>query len=149
MFNKLLIAIDDSDLSRKALATGLDMAVKHGAQVIVLTVTEPVATGIGSGGFGTIDPASILAGIEKAYAEHAKQILAEANLMARDRGLDILTLHVPRRRPAVGIIDTAQSHDCDCIVMGSHGRRGVGRLLLGSQATEVLSRATIPVLIVK
>jgi nucleotide-binding universal stress UspA family protein len=49
--------------------------------------------------------------------------------------------------PAEGILATAKTKDCDLIVMASHGRRGVARLLLGSQAVEVLTLSPIPVLV--
>ena len=49
--------------------------------------------------------------------------------------------------PAEGIIETAKARGCDLIVMASHGRRGLARVLLGSQATRVLTMSTVPVLI--
>jgi nucleotide-binding universal stress UspA family protein len=51
------------------------------------------------------------------------------------------------RFPAEGIIETANARGCDLIVMASHGRRGLGRLILGSQANEVVTQSTIPVLV--
>jgi nucleotide-binding universal stress UspA family protein len=58
-------------------------------------------------------------------------------------------VHVPRHRPADAILEAVTARGIDTIVMGSHGRRGLGRLLLGSQASEVLARSSVPVLIVK
>jgi nucleotide-binding universal stress UspA family protein len=54
---------------------------------------------------------------------------------------------VGHRFPADGILETAEQSGCDLIVMGSHGRRGLAKFLLGSQATEVLTRSKVPVLI--
>jgi nucleotide-binding universal stress UspA family protein len=59
------------------------------------------------------------------------------------------TLHVRDSHPADGIIMAASQKGCDLIVMASHGRRGVDRLLLGSQANEVLTRSKVPALIVR
>jgi nucleotide-binding universal stress UspA family protein len=56
---------------------------------------------------------------------------------------------VQDRAPAEGIVAAAKDKGCDLIVMGTHGRRGLGRLLLGSQAVEVLTTSTVPVLIVR
>ena len=67
--------------------------------------------------------------------------------MAAEIGVSCETLHVKDRRPAEGIIETAKAKDCDLIVMGSHGRRGISRLVLGSQASEVVSHSTVPVLV--
>ena len=108
-----------------------------------------MATGIGSGGFGTIDAGPIVARLEEAYAAEAADLLAKARHRAQEAGIAAQTLHLPRHRPADGILEAADEKGCDLIVMGSHGRRGLNRLLLGSQAAEVLVRATVPVLVVK
>jgi nucleotide-binding universal stress UspA family protein len=62
-------------------------------------------------------------------------------------GVSCETLHVKDRHPGEGIIETAREKACDLIVMASHGRRGLGRLILGSVANEVVTHSTIPVLI--
>ena len=149
MYKNLLIATDGSELGDKALDAALDLARQNGASLTVLTATDPVATGIGSGGFGTIAAGPIRARLEEAYATEAANLLAAARHKAQEAGIAAETLHLPRHRPADGIIETVAEKGCDLIIMGSHGRRGLNRLLLGSQAAEVLARATIPVLIVK
>jgi len=149
MFKTLLIATDGSDLGDKALAAGLALARTHGATVTILTATDPVSTGIGAGGFGTIDAGPIVARLEESYAAEAAKLLAAARQKAEAEGVAAETLHLPRHRPADGIVETADKLGADLIVMGSHGRRGLNRLLLGSQASEVLARARVPVLIVK
>jgi nucleotide-binding universal stress UspA family protein len=58
-------------------------------------------------------------------------------------------VHVTDQRPAEGILKVARDSGCDLIVMATHGRRGVAKLLLGSQAAEVLAMSTIPVMICK
>lgn len=58
-------------------------------------------------------------------------------------------LHVEDRAPAEAIIDTAREHGCDLVVMASHGRSGLGRLLLGSQTQAVVGRSSVPVLVVR
>ncbi len=58
-------------------------------------------------------------------------------------------LHVKDKHPAEGILETAKNKGSDLIVMASHGRRGIQKILLGSVAIEVLTHSTIPVLIVK
>lgn len=149
MFKHLLIATDGSELGNKALAAGLALARLNQAEVTILTATDPVSTGIGSGGFGTIDAAAIIARLEEAYSIQAAAFLEKAQKQAQDAGIAAQTLHLPRHRPADGIVETAAEMACDLIVMGSHGRRGLSRLMLGSQAAEVLARANVPVLIVK
>ena len=58
-------------------------------------------------------------------------------------------IHVKDKHPAEGIIGTANAQGCDLIVMASHGRRGVSRLVLGSKAYEILSHCKVPALIVR
>jgi hypothetical protein len=66
---------------------------------------------------------------------------------AKEQGVQCATVHVKEHFPAEGIIDCAEHQGCDLIVMASHGRRGLSRLLLGSQTTRVLTLGTVPVLV--
>ena len=149
MFKSILVATDGSDLANKALDTALDLARLYGASLSILTTTDPVTASLGAGGFGTIDAGPILARLEEAYASQAANLLADARHKLQESGVTAETLHLPDHRPADGIVQTATEKNADLIVMGSHGRRGLSRMLLGSQAAEVLSRANVPVLIVK
>ena len=149
MFKSLLIATDGSELGDKAVAAGVELAKAHGSKILVLTSTDPVATGIGAGGFGTFDAGPIIVQLEEDYAEQAKNLLDAARQKLDAAGITAETLHVPRHRPADAILEAAKERGVDTIIMGSHGRRGLGRLLLGSQASEVLARSSVPVLIVK
>jgi nucleotide-binding universal stress UspA family protein len=149
MFTSLLIATDGSELGDKAVAAGIALAKAHGSRITIVTATDPVATGLGSGSFGSIDAAPIIARLEDDYADEAQKLLTHAGALVTTAGLVADTLHVPRRRPADAILEVVEERGCDTVVMGSHGRRGIGRLLLGSQAAEVLSRSPVPVLIVK
>lgn len=79
----------------------------------------------------------------------AKQILDQCKAAAAVLGVDAKAVHVENRKPAEAILALSKAEGCDLIVMASHGRRGLARLLLGSQATEVLSFSTVPVLIVR
>ena len=76
-----------------------------------------------------------------------QRILAGVSSLARKADIQCTTLHAKDQYPAEGILETANNNHCDLIVMASHGRRGLGRLLLGSQAVRVLTNSTIPVLI--
>jgi len=83
---------------------------------------------------------------EKAASVAAARILDEVSTVAKSQGVQCVTVHVIES-PAEGIIATAKSRECDLIVMSSHGRRGLARVLLGSQATRVLTLSSVPVLI--
>jgi nucleotide-binding universal stress UspA family protein len=149
MYSRILIATDGSELANRGLAHGLALAKTLGAQVIVVTASEPWvpigadATGAAIGEYG------LGAEYEKAEETAGQAILTAAAEAANKAGVVAETLFVSRQYPANAIVDTAEAQKADLIVMASHGRRGVERLLLGSQASEVLTRSRVPVLIVK
>ena len=148
MYRNILISTDGSDLAGKAVEHGVMLAKKMGAAVTFVTVTEmwsalEMAAEVSR---GTPNPLEIY---EEMAAKSAQEILDAAKKVARDAGVDCQTLHVRDRAPAEGIIATANEKGCDLIVMASHGRRGLNRLLLGSQTTEVLAYSKVPVLVVR
>lgn len=85
----------------------------------------------------------------KTAAANAKVILGEAAQQTAAGGVSFDTVHATDRFAAEGIIEEAEKHACDLIVMATHGRRGFARFLLGSQANRVLTHSTLPVLICK
>jgi len=85
----------------------------------------------------------------EAAAAWAQRILDEADEQAKGAGVSFELVHVTESAPAEAIIATAEKQGCDLIVMASHGRRGLGRLVLGSQANEVLAYSKVPALIVR
>lgn len=68
---------------------------------------------------------------------------------AEELGVNARTMHIANQHPATGILEAAATHNCDLIVMASHGRRGIQRLLLGSQTAEVLASSHAAVLVVR
>lgn len=142
MYKHLLIATDGSELAGKAVTAGLQLAKALGAKVTAVTVTEAWAAMVpGEGAF--VFPVEEY---EKAAAQNAARILADVAAQAQKVGVVCDTVHVTEF-PAEGIILTAKDKGCDLIVMASHGRRGLSRVLLGSQAVRVLTHSTVPVLI--
>jgi nucleotide-binding universal stress UspA family protein len=143
MFKNVLIAIDGSDLAEKALSTGLTLAKSLGAKVTVATVTEPwvdLVSGEATLAFPFDD-------YQKVMAANAAEILGKAEQTARSIGVSISPVHVKERHPAEGILETATSTGADLIVVASHGRRGLKRILLGSQANQVVTHSAVPVLV--
>ncbi len=78
MFKSLLIATDGSGTRRQGRGVYVELAKAHGSKILVLTSTDPVATGIGAGGFGTFDAGPIIVQLEEDYAEQAKNLLDAA-----------------------------------------------------------------------
>ena len=145
MYRHILVATDGSELAGKAVEQGLALGKGLGSKVTIVVVTEPW-TAIAPGEIGLAFP---VADYEKGASEHANGILSAAKQQANAAGVKAEALHVRDRFPADGILEAAKSQGCDLIVMASHGRRGVARLLIGSQANRVVIDSTMPVLICK
>lgn len=149
MYEHILITTDGSDVAQKGVEAGLALAKSIGARATLLTVTERL---------GDLretpvwDPSS---GERPGYEDRVSQdhmaadILAVGEAVAREMGVALDTMHVADVLPADAIIETAKARDCQLIAMASHGRTGLGRLLLGSQTADVLARSTVPVLVVR
>lgn len=144
MYKHILIATDGSELATKGLDQGLRLAKLSGANVTIVTVTDVWA----SSALAAAGPATI-AEYESAMNAAVDEILKDAEKFAEESGVQYTTLHIPNRYAADAIIETAQNKGADLIVMASHGRRGIRKLILGSQTTEVLQASTIPVLVVR
>ena len=146
MYTHILIPTDGSEFAQKGVDHGLSLAKALGSKVTIITVTEPFPVPMGAAAWviGANDIARYSADCRKA----AEELLAPIKAAAEKMGIVADTIHVPDARPATAILETAQQTSCNLIVMASHGRRGVERLLLGSQAAEVVTSSKVPVLIV-
>jgi nucleotide-binding universal stress UspA family protein len=143
MYQHLLLATDGSEVAEKAIAHGVDLAKALKARVTIVTATKPWP----AAPYGTIPTPSLIDLYEKTSAENAGAILTSAGEAAKRAGVACATLYVKDKYPAEAIIATAKEQGCDLIVMASHGRGAVGRLLLGSEALKVLTLSGVPVLI--
>jgi nucleotide-binding universal stress UspA family protein len=148
MYKRILIATDGSELANKAVEHGISLAKIVNVPVVVATVTEAwssfdVAREVHQGSKNPI------AQYEEIAATAAKQVLEKASQIAKSHGVICELVHVPDQHPAEGIVKTATEKGCDLIVMASHGRRGISRMLLGSQANEVVTHSKVPTLIVR
>lgn len=143
MFTHILIATDGSELADKAVEQGLDLAAKLGAKVTAVTVTLPwVSTA--SGEWPLVFP---IEDYERAAAATAQRILGAVAQKAKAAKVACDTVHVKDQYAAEGIVEEAKNRNCDLIVMASHGRRGVARLVLGSEAARVSTHSPVPVMI--
>ena len=143
MYRIILIATDGSALSDKCVSTGVALAKHLGAAITVVHVTEPWATDFTP----ELTKEPFWVEYDAACATRAATILDAAARRAGDAGVECTVHHVPNRYPADGILEAADACGCDLIVMSSHGRRGIARFVMGSQAQEVLVRSALPVLV--
>ena len=146
MYKHILISTDGSEVARKGVDHGLALAKSVGAKVTMVMVTErwPVYAGP-----EWIPGPTEMADYDARQKEAATTVLADVKAAADRLGVDAETVHVPDALPAEAIIATANERHCNLIVMASHGRRGLRRLLLGSQTSEVLVGSPVPVLVIK
>lgn len=145
MLSHILIPTDGSDFANQAVERGAELAKKLGAKLTIVMVTPP---------WTAAAPAEVAIAIpteqyEANLAQHAKDELERATGIAKDKGLTCDVIHVPDRYPADGILDAVKSSGADGIVIASHGRRGITKLLLGSTAQEVVTRSDVPVVVIK
>jgi len=149
MYKHILISTDGSKLSQKGVDHGLSLAKSLSARVTLITVTERHPLAAGGAGAAWVGGVPDIAAFREAQTRYATQVLDSAKLAAARLGLDASVLHVLDAYPAEAIVEAAKAEGCSLIVMASHGRRGLGRLLLGSQTAEVLAHSPVPVLVVR
>jgi len=145
-YKTILVACDGTDLANEAVVQASSVAQAFGSTLSVITVSEPPPT-FASSEIGWSVPATVYEEIHTANSVAAKKIFAGAREISSVPIRD--AIHVENSGAAEGIVDTAKKIGADLIVMGSHGYRGLSRLILGSQATKVLAHSSVPVLIVK
>ncbi len=149
MYAHILIATDGSERSGKGVTAGLDLARAEKAKVTVLTVSEPFpAYDLGTQ-WGFFSDQQAIDRYDADCAKIAEKVLAAAAADAAAAGVACETLHVPNSAPARAILETAKAAGCDLIVLTSHGRHGLERFLLGSQASRVVQNAETSVLVVR
>ena len=144
MFKHILVALDGSDCSHKALALAVRLAKEQGARCTVCTVVDVVRAAT-SMTFATGD---IVNEWIATLNEDARHIETDAIAKYADSGVTIET-KVLEGYPSSALLVVAKNTGADLIVMGSHGRTGLKRLWLGSVAESVVQEATIPILIVR
>jgi nucleotide-binding universal stress UspA family protein len=146
MYKHILIPTDGSEIAGKGVQHGLELAKALGAAATVLTVT------VLWGPLESARKASVknaVAALKKEADEEAQRILDDVSELAKTIGTSIDTVHETHTSSAAAIVLTAAGRGCDLIVMSSHGRRGIQRAVLGSQTAEVLTTATVPVLVAR
>ena len=148
MYDRILISTDGSELAGKGLDQGLALAAALAVPVVVLTVTEPWMPAFDDALALSADP-GMQAEYREGCARSAQRILRDASAQAAKAGVACETVHVPDGYPSDAIVQAASDHGAGLVVMASHGRRGLGRVLLGSQTQAVLAHSKVPVLVVR
>jgi nucleotide-binding universal stress UspA family protein len=146
MYERILITTDGTQLSHKAVEAGLSLAAKLGAEVFAYTAV-PRYPNLYFEGAVVLTPAET-ARIEKDWTDQAQRVIDEVLKEAATSKVKATGI-TGHGAVAEGIINTAKKHQCDLIVMASHGRKGFSRLLLGSETLDVLTHSHIPVMVLR
>lgn len=145
MFRHLLVPTDGSELSEQAIGKAVSFANEAKARITFFFAVPDMESSV----YGeaalvrTLDPQLL----DQVLNERAREILTRAEAAAEVAGVPSISACAVAAEPYEAIIAAAARHDCDLILMASHGRRGVKGLLLGSQTQKVLTHSKIPVLV--
>ncbi len=145
MYKRILAPIDGSAASERGLREAIALARDQGATLRLLHVLDEFMP--------LVDP-SLWPGFEQlsqALSKEGHKLLAEGRTKASEQGLSVEVVQrgTLDNRAAAAIVAEARDSSCDLIVMGTHGHRGMNRLLLGSDAVAVLQTSPVPVLLVR
>ena len=150
MFEHVLVAVDGSSTSNRALAAALTLAREEKATLHALHVVDQTTVALSLAG-GYYVPPDYVDSLLAALREQGRRILSTVEAAARRKGQVVQTALVENFAGTVAdaILRHARKVHAEVIVVGTHGRRGVPRLLMGSNAEAVLRQATVPVLLVR
>ncbi|MEI8035403.1 MAG: universal stress protein [Betaproteobacteria bacterium] len=143
MFKHILMPTDGSAHSEKAIERGFELAKLCGAKVTGIHVMRDFQMIMAS---EAMVPASMEEDMDKQSRSQAESFLAFVKTTAQNAGVACETLVVKGHQPYDAIVDAANEQGCDLIVMTSRYRKGLSALILGSEASRVLHRSSIPVL---
>jgi nucleotide-binding universal stress UspA family protein len=148
MYRRILVAVDGSETSNKAISAALEMAGYSGGRSVVrlIHVLDEMAY------FTGLDPyAGQSYSVISVMREAGEKILADGLAIVQSAGVQADTVLVDHlgSHLAETVAAEAKSWDASLVVVDTHGRRGIGRMLLGSGAEQIIRLATCPVLVVR
>jgi nucleotide-binding universal stress UspA family protein len=145
LYKRILVPVDGSAASSRGLTEAIGLARDQGAEILLLYVVDewPAAA-------GDIAAVNLSAGAQR-LRETGEEVLAQAEARARQAGISVHSVLLQELGVAVGdcVVQRAREWPADLIVSGTHGRRGITRLLLGSNAEHIVRHAPVPVLLVR
>jgi nucleotide-binding universal stress UspA family protein len=145
MFKSILLPIDGSELSEKATATAIQFAQLNHAGIVAVTVVQPLPLAPLGDGSVMIDSGQYATEMQAAARAHIDKVAGAAAAA----GIPFEGLITMSTSPSDEIVEAAKKYSCDIILMASHGRTGLEKLLLGSETQKVLSHTTLPVMVLR
>ena len=147
MYRKILVATDGSPLSKKAVRSAIDLARTVEAELVALYVVPRYPVSYFEGGV-TVS-AKDIARIEQQWSEKGQAVVDAVCDMAQAEGVKARAVVSRSDLVAESILAAVKKYKCDLVVMASHGRKGLKRILLGSETQHVLTHGTVPVLVLR
>jgi nucleotide-binding universal stress UspA family protein len=147
MYKRILVPTDGSALSRKAIRSAIDLAASVGAELLALNVVPRYRTSYFDGTI-PVSPQET-ARVEKEWTQKGQAVADEVGKAAEKAGVKAKAITVRSNLVAEAILGAARKNKCDLVVMASHGRKGLKRLLLGSETQHVLTHGDVPVLVLR
>ncbi len=147
MYRRILVATDGSALSKKAVQSAIDLASSLDANLTVLNVVPRYPISYYEGGMVVL--IEDVARTEKLWNDKAKNMVNAVQDTAQSKGVKAKGIVMQSNEVAESIIAAAKKHKCDLVVMASHGRKGIKRILMGSETLHVLTHSTLPVLVLR
>lgn len=141
LYDRILVPTDGSKATERAVREAVDLAAAHDATIHALYVVNTAS-------FASIPTESSVEGVSDMLEREGDTALQAVEEAAVERGVPVERVQLDGS-PAREIVRYAERSDCDLVVMGTHGRGGIDRLLLGSVAERVVRSSTIPVLTVR
>ena len=147
MYKKILVTTDGSTLANKGVKSAIELAKSLDAELIALKVIPRYLQTYFEGSI-PLDNAQIMM-LEKQWEDEANAVLAKVQKQGEKEGVTIYTAILKANIVSEAIVTFAQKRKVDLVVMTSHGRNGIKRLILGSETTQVLTHSHIPVLVLR
>ena len=147
MYKRILVATDGSALSKKAVASAIALAATCGAELVALKVVPRYPQAYFEGSIPL--SADEISRVETQWTESARVQLSAVEKAAKAKGVVTKVITIKSDVISDAIIAAAKKQNADLIVMASHGRKGIKRLLLGSETQQVLTHSHIPVLVLR
>ena len=145
MFKHLLIPVDGSALSRKAVKAGVTFAKEAGARITIYHALEIIPPYVG----GEFVPPDILEQVDEGAQKQAHKIVASACRLVEGASVPCESLITKPSAPYLGIVEAARKRKCDAVVIASHGRTALGTMFLGSTTMKVLRHSKVPVVVIR
>jgi nucleotide-binding universal stress UspA family protein len=147
MYQRILVPTDGSPLSKKAVTSAIEQAAATGAELVALYVVPRYPASYFEGGMSVSN--SEVARTEKQWSDKGQAVVDAVQQAAKAGGVKAKGVLTRSDLVAESVISTSKKYKCDLIVMASHGRKGIKRILLGSETQHVLTHSKLPVLVLR